>query len=103
LKMILHCVRNLACITHCHVVISLFLLADKWPGEICYCEVRISQVELYWRFHLLHSISDIRKYTYINKDKYEEVTCDWNYDASPVSATGCLTLWYALLPLLLSV
>lgn len=74
----------------------LCLLTDKWPRGSCYCEVWVCQVELYWHFLLLHSISDFVRYNYNNKDKYEEVTCDWNYEASPVSATGCLTLWYTL-------
>lgn len=73
----------------------LYLLADKWPRDSCYCEVWMCQVELHWHFLLLHSISDIRRYNYNNKSKYENFSCDWNYDASPVSATGCLTLWYA--------
>jgi hypothetical protein len=85
----------------CICCLDLYLLADKWTRESCYCEVWISQVELYWHFRLLHSISDIRRYNYNNRDRYEEVTCDWNYGASPVSATGCLSLWYAFVAITL--
>jgi len=34
-------------------------------------------------------------------DDYKEVTCDWNYDASSVSPTGCLTLSYAFVAITL--